>query len=192
MTFVYVCRDHSDKGSYKDRNIEKQLNKAFEPTSYLAASTLRYKRRSEENMKDLKALTAPCGLDCFNCDIHESNLTDELAELIHVKLGVPKEGIACKGCRQQDGKHYHLPHGCATLDCAKSKGVELCSDCGDFPCLLLAPIADQAAKYPHNMKLYNLCRIKKVGLERWIEEEAGQIRKKYFTAKFVVGKGQAD
>jgi hypothetical protein len=143
-------------------------------------------------MKDKKALTAPCGLDCFNCHIYESNLTEELAELIHAKRGVPKEAIACKGCRQQDGKHYHLPQGCATLDCAKGKGVELCCDCEDFPCRLLAPIADQAAQYPHNFKLYNLCRIKKVGLDRWIEEEAGQIRKKYFTAKFVVGKGQAD
>jgi len=42
------------------------------------------------------------------------------------------------------------------------------------------------------MKVYNLCRIKNVGLEWWIEEEAGAIRKRYFTGKFVVGKGQAD
>lgn len=143
-------------------------------------------------MKDKKALTAPCGLDCFNCDIHENNLTDEVAELIHLKRGVPKEEVACNGCRQQDGKHFHLPQGCATLDCTKDKGVELCSDCKDCPCILLAPMADQAAHYPHNIKLYNLCRIKKVGLERWIEEEAGRIRKKYFTVKFVVGKGQAE
>lgn len=144
-------------------------------------------------MKDKRALTAPCGLDCFNCELQEGNLTDQLAELIHVKMGVPKEEIACKGCRQQDGKHYHLPQGrCATLDCVKAKGVPFCCDCNDFPCTLLAPTADMANRYPHNMKLYNLCRIKKVGLDRWIEEEAGQIRKKYFTGKFVVGKGQAD
>jgi hypothetical protein len=42
------------------------------------------------------------------------------------------------------------------------------------------------------MKLFNLCRIQKVGIDRWIEEEAGDIRKKYFTSKFVVGRGQAD
>jgi hypothetical protein len=143
-------------------------------------------------MKDKKALTAPCGLDCFNCDVHESKLTDELAELIHVKRGVPKGEIACKGCRQQDGKHFHLPQGCATLDCVKAKGVQLCCDCNDFPCAFLAPIADLADHYPHNIKLYNLCRIKKVGLDRWIEKEAGQIRKKYITGKFVMGKGQAD
>jgi hypothetical protein len=143
-------------------------------------------------MKDKKSLIAPCGLDCFNCDIHESNLTEEVAELIHTKRGVPKGEIACKGCRQQDGKHYHLPQGCATLDCAKAKGVHSCCDCNDFPCAFLAPIADQSARYPHNMKLYNLCRIKKVGIDHWIENEAGQIRKKYFTGKFIVGKGQAN
>jgi hypothetical protein len=42
------------------------------------------------------------------------------------------------------------------------------------------------------MKVYNLCRIKKVGLEKWANEEAGQIRKRYFKGKFVVGKGQAE
>lgn len=143
-------------------------------------------------MEDKKSLTAPCGLDCFHCLIHESNLTAELAESIHGKWGVPKERIACKGCRQEDGKHFHLPNGCATLECAKAKNVPLCCDCGDFPCAYLAPIADMAAQYPHNIKLYNLCRIKKIGLERWIAEEAGEVRRKYFNGKFIVGKGQSD
>ena len=140
-------------------------------------------------MQDKKSLTAPCGLDCFNCEIHEDNLTDDFATLIHEKLGVPKNLIPCKGCRQQDGNHFHLPsEGCATLDCVKEKEVALCCDCDDFPCGLLAPVADQAARYPHNMKVYNLCRIKKEGLEQWIEA-AVKIRKKYFRAEFVVGKG---
>jgi len=138
-------------------------------------------------------LTAPCGLDCFNCEIHESNLTDDMAEFIHAKMGVPKDEISCRGCRQQDGKHFHLPaDGCATLSCAKAKGVEFCCDCDDFPCSYLAPLADGAGRYPHNIKLFNLCRIQKIGVDRWIEEEAGTTRKKYFTHKFVVGKGQSD
>ena len=144
-------------------------------------------------MKDKRALTAPCGLDCFNCELYEENLTSDLAERIHVKLGVPKKHIPCRGCRQQDGKHYHLPPDrCATLNCVKAKGVEFCCYCDDFPCGFLAPTADKAAQYPHNMKVYNLCRIKKVGLERWIEEEAEKIRDKYFRGTFVVGKGQSD
>jgi hypothetical protein len=108
-------------------------------------------------------------------------------------MGIPKEGIACKGCLEQDGKYFHIPRkGCATLDCVQARGVEYCCDCNDFPCVLLAPLADKAADYPHNMKLYNLCRIKNVGLERWIEEDAGEIRNKYFTGKFIVGNGQSD
>jgi hypothetical protein len=146
-----------------------------------------------KDMNEKKALTAPCGLDCFNCELFVENLTNDLAELINTKLGVPREDIPCMGCRQQDGKHYHLPaEGCATLDCVKAKGVEFCCDCSEFPCLFLAPTAEKADKYPHNMKVYNLCRIKKVGIELWIEEEAGEIRNKYFKGKFVVGKGQAD
>jgi len=143
-------------------------------------------------MKNKKALTSPCGIDCFNCEIHEDNLTKEVASVLNGKYGWPIEEIACKGCRQQDGKHIHLPQGCDTLDCVKAKGVQFCSDCSDFPCAFLAPIADLAAIRPQNLKVYNLCRIKKVGLERWVEEEAGQTRKKYFTGKFVMGKGQGD
>lgn len=143
-------------------------------------------------MKDKKGLTAPCGLDCFNCELYEDNLTTDFAEFIHSKIGIPKEDIVCKGCRQQDGKHYHiLSGGCATLNCIKLRRLELCCDCDDFPCALLAPIADKAAQYPHNLKLYNLCRIKKVGIDRWAEKEAGEIRQKYFKGTFVVGKGQA-
>jgi len=143
-------------------------------------------------MDEKKALAAPCGLDCFNCEIYVENLTNELAEWIHEKVGVVKEDIACAGCRQQEGVHYHIPpEGCATLDCVKAKGVDFCCDCEEFPCPLLAPLAEGAGMYPHNMKVYSLCRIKKVGLEEWIEESR-QIRMKYFKAPFVVGKGQAD
>lgn len=144
-------------------------------------------------MDEKIALTAPCGLDCFNCELHTSNLTEQLAERIHTKLKIPKEEIACKGCRQQDGQHYHLSaDGCATLSCVKEKEVDWCCNCLDFPCAYLAPTADGAAHYPHNTKIFNLCRIKKVGVANWIENEAGEIRKRYFSAKFVVGKGQAD
>jgi hypothetical protein len=42
MAFVYVYWDNFDKGTYKGRDIAKQLNKEFKPTSYLAGSTLRW------------------------------------------------------------------------------------------------------------------------------------------------------
>ena len=143
-------------------------------------------------MVDKKRLTAPCGLDCFNCELFVTNLTEKLSMIIHKKLGIPVDEIPCKGCWEQNGNHFHLPkQGCATLDCVKDKGVTLCSECDQFPCALLAPTANGAEKYPHNMKIYNLCLIKQKGLEHWIGE-AADIRKKYFTNAFVVGKGQAE
>jgi hypothetical protein len=42
------------------------------------------------------------------------------------------------------------------------------------------------------MKLCDLCRIRKIGLDRWIEEETREIHRKYITGKFIVGKGHAD
>jgi len=41
--------------------------------------------------------------------------------------------------------------------------------------------------YPHNMKMYNLCRMKFIGVDKWTEE-ACEIRKLYFEGKFLVGK----
>ena len=46
----------------------------------------------------------------------------------------------------------------------------------------------QGADYPHNMKVYNLCRMKYIGIDKWVEE-ASEIRKRYYNGKFVVGKG---
>ena len=140
-------------------------------------------------MSDKRHLIAPCGLDCWNCELFEDNVTDEIVALF-VSRGVPAAAVPCRGCRDEEGCHFHLGEsGCATLDCVKEKNVELCSDCDEFPCELLAPLADQAARFPHNMKVYNLCRIRLVGLDRWIEEEAGDIRRAYFNQTFVVGRG---
>lgn len=143
-------------------------------------------------MQEKKEVVSPCGLDCYNCELYVDNITEKLIGLLHGKMAVAKEEIPCRGCRSQDGKHFHLDSdGCATLDCVKAKGVDFCSNCPDYPCAYLAPTADGASRYPHNMKVYNLCRIKAVGIDKWMEE-VGDIRRKYFTAKFVVGKGQAE
>ena len=53
-----------------------------------------------------KKLIAPCGLDCFKCDFHENNITEEIIQSIHEKWGVAKDEVECKGCRQQEGKHF--------------------------------------------------------------------------------------
>ncbi|HEY1405338.1 MAG TPA: DUF3795 domain-containing protein [Spirochaetota bacterium] len=136
---------------------------------------------------DIFQNTAPCGIDCFNCDVHENNITEKVKEALSAQYKIDKDKIACKGCRAMNGCRLHW-NKCDTLDCVKAKGVDFCHECADFPCSMLMPVAEGAAHYPHNTKLYHLCRMKKIGLERWAEEAAIS-RKKYFKGKFIPGTG---
>ncbi len=137
---------------------------------------------------DKRELTAPCGLDCFNCPSYAGNITEEWQKRIAEYLHLPFEDAPCKGCRGENGRCKWGPsQECATWECIQAKGVEFCHECGDFPCGHLLP-TKQGADFPHNMKVYNLCRMKLIGLDAWIEESA-TIRKRYYEGKFLVGQG---
>ena len=134
------------------------------------------------------ALTAPCGLDCFNCDGYEGNVTEEYKLRVSEFFKIPVEETPCKGCRDEKGCcKWVSEKPCATWDCEQGKGLTYCHECDEFPCKLLMP-TKQGADYPHNMKVYNLCRMKLLGVDKWTEE-AAEIRKRYYEGKFVVGKG---
>jgi len=139
-------------------------------------------------MSARKELTAPCGIDCFNCQVYAGNITEETKAFMAKQFHLEPEKVPCNGCRKQQGCRLHW-NFCDTLDCVKAKGVEFCFECAEFPCAKLQPAADGADKYPHNMKLYNLCRMKLVGVEHWAENEALGIRQLYFKGKFVPGRG---
>lgn len=139
-------------------------------------------------MPDYFELTSPCGLDCFNCPIHEDNITDQIRNHLAKQLEIQSEIIDCKGCREQPG--CSIPHEeCATLNCVNQRALEFCYECEEFPCSLLQPCADGADRFPHNLKLFNLNRIQKIGLHLWATEEAAHIRKRYFHGKFIIGRG---
>jgi len=131
-------------------------------------------------------LTAPCGLDCFNCEVCEENISPQMRAFLAGRLNKRPEEVGCKGCRESNGCRLHL-NGCSTLDCVRSRGLGFCFECSDFPCDRLAPALDGADKYPHNMKLFNLCRMKAVGVEKWAESEAASVRKRYFKGRLVIG-----
>jgi hypothetical protein len=139
-------------------------------------------------MKTKRELTAPCGLDCFNCEVYEKNITEQTKKLLAERLQLPTFRVACKGCREQKGIRLRFS-SCETFDCVIKKGKEFCFECEEFPCAKLQPAVEGAGLYPHNMKLFNLCRMKLVGVDKWAEEEAAEIRKKYFKGKFIVGVG---
>lgn len=129
-------------------------------------------------------MTAPCGLDCFNCIVYLANENEELREKISNKTGVPAEKAVCKGCRNEHGKCPILPVECHVFPCAEKKGVKFCFECQDFPCDHLQPYADKAHEVPHNTKVYNLCLIKKMGLESWAKDKAKSVKREYFSGKW--------
>ena len=137
---------------------------------------------------DEKILTAPCGLDCFNCPSYEGNITEEYKKKSAEYLKIPVEETPCKGCRDEKGNcKYATTKQCATWHCVQKKGLTLCNECSDFPCSKLMP-TQKGSIFPHNMKMYNLCRMKLIGIDKWIEESK-EIRKLYYDGKFEVGSG---
>ena len=135
----------------------------------------------------MKERIAPCGLDCGTCPAQETNISAGLrarfAELFHCR---PEEA-ACSGCRLSGGSPVTCPD-CPTFACAAEHGVRYCFECPEFPCRMLMPVADGAARFPHNTKLYNLCRIRLLGSETWLKEIESDMDL-YFAGKLVLGRG---
>ena len=141
---------------------------------------------------DVKEMTAPCGCACFACGIYKDNITDEVAQQTASMMGIETRDVPCEGCRSKDGctvsSALSSGKGCLTNKCVDAKGLHNCSECNDFPCENLMPVADLANNFPHNTKIYNLSRIRLIGLEAW-GKKAAMIQQKYFKGKFVYGQG---
>lgn len=129
---------------------------------------------------------APCGIDCANCELFEENGMTEVWERVARYTGKPADQVKCIGCRSAGGCSIH--EDCKTLDCVNTKGLDYCFECEDFPCTFLLPAVDRADTLPHNLKVFNLCRIKAVGEEAFLKECARN-RNRYFKGSMVLGEG---
>ena len=138
---------------------------------------------------DYFLMTAPCGLDCFNCPFYLYPDDPEAKAQIEQwsrEYNIPLEIMTCEGCRNHDGRipihihHFGESHRCAAYECAQGKGHLFCGDCEEFPCDHLHPYADKADELPHNIKVFNLCLIRKMGVEKWAESKAAEVRAAYF------------
>ncbi|HII94005.1 MAG TPA: DUF3795 domain-containing protein [Methanosarcina sp.] len=145
------------------------------------------------DLKDLRELTAPCGLDCFNCPFYLANDNEEIRKQIQSTISetgynLSDQEAVCKGCRRENGmipiRRTNGLELCKVYKCISSKDIESCADCSDFPCDNLQPWADLASMVPHNIKVYNLALIRKMGWEKWAQEKAKSVREAYFTHKF--------
>ena len=135
---------------------------------------------------DYQRMTAPCGLGCFNCPMYLAGENEELRAKISKNIGIPFEQAICQGCRNEMGNpaFQDWTEPCNVYKCITEKGLSFCYDCSDFPCDHLHPYADRASEVPHNTKVFNLCLIKKTGLESWAENKAKSVKDTYFRGHF--------
>jgi len=140
-------------------------------------------RSRQQEIIDYPQMTAPCGLPCFACYVYLAKQNRELQMLISKVIGIPPEQVVCRGCRQEKGECAHLPMPCRVYPCAAKRGIEFCGDCSDFPCDFLHPYADNARRW-HNTKVFNLCLIKKMGLESWAKDKARSVLEVYSFGKW--------
>lgn len=133
-------------------------------------------------------MTSPCGLDCFNCPLYLANKNEKLRKTISERTGISYEKAICKGCRNENGTipFLNMTEPCNVYKCIEKKGFKFCCDCPDFPCDHLHPYADKASEVPHNIKVFNLCLIKNMGLESWAKEKAEKVKETYFKGKFKI------
>jgi hypothetical protein len=73
----------------------------------------------------------------------------------------------CRGCRAGGG----FPE-CQIRICAREGGLELCSQCADFPCDHIEALG---ARYP--TLIADNRRLQAVGLEQWLEEQEERARR---------------
>jgi hypothetical protein len=137
---------------------------------------------------DFRQMTSPCGMDCFNCPAYLAKDDIKIRGEISEKLKLPVERAYCPGCRNEEGIISLLGDQipCDVFRCTNEKGIAFCYECSDFPCDHLHPYADQASSRQHNTKLFNLCLIKKMGLEHWAENKALNVKKTYFKGSLKV------
>lgn len=138
-------------------------------------------------MNERMRLVAPCGIDCGICEMHTCKDNPQMLEYF-ISKGYSKEVLPCKGCIAVKGKCPVISSDCETYRCVQSKKIATCSDCDDFPCGKLTPASDKANILPHNLKVFNLLTIKKVGLEEFTHVSL-KIKELYYKGKMVIGAG---
>lgn len=137
---------------------------------------------------DYFQMTSPCGLDCFNCPMYRAKENQDMRAAISKSLNLPLEKSFCEGCRNEKGtiSNFGMTEPCNVYKCIRQKNIDFCCDCSDFPCDHLHPYADRAGEVPHNTKVFNLCLIRKMGLQAWAQNKAKSVKSTYFKHKWKI------
>ena len=110
---------------------------------------------------------AVCGLYCEACSWFISTKDDmERLKRLADQQNWTVDESQCHGCRS--GKRLPYCERCRMFACAAERGIDFCSECGDYPCDELKQF--QSAM-PHRIELWaSLDRLKSVGYQQWLRE----------------------
>ncbi len=115
-------------------------------------------------------LLAPCGMNCLVCYVHL------------------REKKPCRGCRAMDGSQPGHCRVCKIKTCAAEREVAFCSDCPDFPCVVIRRL-DRSYRQRYAVSLVEDARRRQVlGVEACLLEEKTpldmrRMRRSGFTAR---------
>ena len=108
-----------------------------------------------------------CGIYCGACSILRHGETGHGDGLVACCGSVPKEGLACGGCKS--GVVYAGCRVCMFRDCAVEKGVAHCIDCPEYPCRAYDKWQYAAKLLPHvRESVANLETIRRDGVDAWL------------------------
>lgn len=115
-------------------------------------------------------LAAPCGLYCGAC------IAYVISKTCHGCL------CTCGNCDAQSLRKKCRIYGC----CSKQRNIEDCSNCGDFPCSSLMQFCYDPVWTTHLTIIENLRRRKKLGKDKWLEEQARTWRDRKYLCRWLL------
>jgi len=108
-----------------------------------------------------------CGLYCGACRVVQCN-EDGTVEALAKEWGMEPEQLVCHGCKTDVLASFC--RDCVFKSCAAEKGIEHCSECGEFPCEQLLAFRDDDFAH-HSAVVRNSETMRTMGLPAWLEHE---------------------
>ena len=117
-------------------------------------------------------LIAYCGLYCGACSFKLTVDENERAHVLSLPARYDKAKEAelepCPGCRNEPASSGDDP--CEIRSCARTRGLEHCGSCAEFPCSVITAFAADGTPH-HGQTLENLRRLGEAGNATWLAEQ---------------------
>jgi hypothetical protein len=111
-----------------------------------------------------------CGIYCGACSVLRHGETGRGDAFVACLGSVPKEEIACGGCKSD--RVYAGCRVCGFRDCAIRKGIAHCVECAEYPCKMYGKWQSAVRLLPHVSEAPpSLELIRREGFEVWVEAQ---------------------